>query len=281
MLCLQSLLRQTVAFEQIILVDNGSSIPVERRIDRELLEHVTLLRLDRNEGFTGGVNRAIRDVRCELVALVNNDVLLQEDWLLHVIAAFDDASVAAAQAILVDEKGVVDGAGIELIEGRVRQLGRGSTPDEVDVSRFWGVSATAALYRVSSLKAISRERDFLHAAFFAYYEDVDLAARIAANHGQMKLVPLVLGVHQGSASAPILGRRALLLRVRNRYWVDRLHPSLLNRSSLLKEDFRRIASAVARLQWLDAATILRGIVAGLFGPLTGGASSRQLLSSDH
>jgi len=99
--------------------------------------------------------------------------------------------------------------------------------------RAWGVSATAALFRRSAIG----ERMF-DPRFFAYYEDVELSARLHDEGWRTVVVPVVKATHRGSASASILGSRGQRLRTRNRYFVARMHRDAGRVGALLAEDVR-------------------------------------------
>ena len=237
--CLDSLENQSVQPSHVIVFDNGS------RVRSPLHTH----RSETNLGFSGGANAAYRLTTAPYVALINNDVIVAPDWLRHVRDALDrDPQLAAVQTIIRSPDGRIDGAGIDISDGTFRQIGHGQqvgTPLAV----AWGVSATATLYRRAALgERIFDER------FFAYYEDVELCARLRANGWRVAVLPVIKAIHRGSQSAKILGREALRLRTRNRYLVARGHPGTGRVRALLWED--------ARLA-LRGRTSLRGLIEGL------------------
>ena len=187
------------------------------------------------------------------MALINNDVILDRDWLRTVKDALDsDPKLAAVQTIIRRDAQTIDGAGIDISDGTFRQIGYGSaigTP----LPEAWGVSATATLYRRSALgDHVFDER------FFAYYEDVELSARLHQDGWGTRVLLIEKATHRGSASASILGRRAVRLRTRNRYWVARLHRGVGRKSSLLAEDVRLL---------LRGQSSVRGMIEGLCSPL--------------
>jgi GT2 family glycosyltransferase len=241
--CLDSLENQTVQPARTIVFDNGS------RVRSPLHTH----RSDRNLGFAGGANAAYGLTTAPYVALINNDVILASDWLAHVRDALDrDPRLAAVQTIIRRPDGRIDGAGIDVSDGTFRQIGHGQlvgTPLAV----AWGVSATATLYRRTALgERIFDER------FFAYYEDVELCARLRANGWRVAVLPVIKATHRGSQSARVLRGHALRLRTRNRYLVARMHPGVGSIASLLWED--------ARLA-LRGKTSPRGVIEGLCSTL--------------
>jgi len=136
----------------------------------------------------------------------------------------------------------IDGAGIDVSDGTIRQI---TTP----IEQPWGVSATAALYR----------RELLHfdERFFAYYEDVELCARLHDEGWQTRVLPVTKATHRGSQSASRVDAKRL--RTRNRYFVARLHPNVARVSALLWEDVRLL---------LRGRSSLRGMIEGLCSKLS-------------
>jgi GT2 family glycosyltransferase len=238
--CLASIRAQSVE-ARVILFDNGSKTPTPGATARS----------ETNLGFAGGANAALRHSSAPYVALVNNDVVLQPDWLVHVRDALDrDPQLAAVQTIIRRPDGRIDGAGIDVSDGTFRQIGHGEAIG-VPLAVAWGVSATATLYRREAIG-----EHFFQERFFAYYEDVELCARLRASGWRIAVLPVVGAVHHGSKTAPLLGRDALRLRTRNRYLVARMHRGVGRIGALLWEDARLLPRG---------RTSIRGIVQGLLG----------------
>lgn len=234
--CVASLRAQTMPFARIIVFDNGSRTPTAN------IDGVELHRSDKNLGFAGGMNAAFRFVRAEFVALINNDVVLDPDWLATVMTAMEP-DVAAAQTIIRRDDTTIDGAGIDISDGTFRQLGHG-LPLGTPLPDAWGVSATAAVYRVHALA-----KQLFDELLFAYYEDVELSARLARDW-RLRVVHEAKATHHGSQTSNRVN--AKYLRTRNRYRVARKHRGIGSIRALLWEDVKRRGS-------------LRGIIAGLLG----------------
>ncbi len=231
---------------RVIVFDNGSRVPTSHPA-------VEILRSQTNLGFARGANEAWRATTAPFVALINNDVVLDRDWLTVVREAMDrDERLAAVQTIIRRPDGRIDGAGIDISDGTFRQIGHGQDVG-TDLAVAWGVSATATLYR----RAAIGERLFVE-RLFTYYEDVELSARLRQEGWRTSVLPVVKATHRGSASAGVLGRDALRLRTRNRYLVARMHPGTGSIRALLWED--------ARLA-LRGRTSPRGVIEGLWSRL--------------
>jgi N-acetylglucosaminyl-diphospho-decaprenol L-rhamnosyltransferase len=270
--CLDSIASQTLPPKEVIVFDNGSRTPVAERI--AFRPGLDVLRTNTNLGFAGGNNEAYRHATGQYIALVNNDVVLDRDWLATVSAALDaDPKLAAVQTIIRRDDATIDGAGIDISDGTFRQVGSGmaigglqgysvaallghsganapsNSATQQPSNLQWGVSATAALYRREALG-----HTIFDEQFFAYYEDVDLCARLHKAGWRTEVLPVIKATHRGSQSAPLLGRDALRLRTRNRYFVARRHRGVGRISALLWEDAKLL---------LRGRSSLRGMVEGL------------------
>ncbi len=227
--CIDSIAAQTLPAAQVVVWDNSKT----------------------NLGFAGGNNEAWKRTTAPFVALVNNDVVLDPDWLATVREAMIEG-VGAVQTMIRASDGTLDGAGIDVSDGTIRQVRdeRLANRESRIANRPWGVSATAALYRREAVG----ERPF-DPRFFAYYEDVELCARLHESGWRTVVLPVVKASHRGSASAGVLGRDAQRLRTRNRYFVARMHPGVGRIGALIWEDVKLL---------LRGRSSLRGIVQGLF-----------------
>src|SRR5512132_3823598 len=79
--CIDALLGQSHRPRNVIVYDNGSHTPVSMRLPGD----VVIIRSETNRGFAGGNNEAIRRSSAPLVALVNNDVVADADWLATLV----------------------------------------------------------------------------------------------------------------------------------------------------------------------------------------------------
>ncbi|MEI7547986.1 MAG: glycosyltransferase, partial [Actinomycetota bacterium] len=95
--CLDALLASNHPLEclQIVVVDNAS-IDGLNWVLPERYPQVRLIQSDTNEGFARGCNLGLRDLDgVDYVALINNDAIVEPDWLQHLLAGFVDSTVGA------------------------------------------------------------------------------------------------------------------------------------------------------------------------------------------
>jgi O-antigen biosynthesis protein len=79
---------------EILVVDNGST-DGSVKFTQEHFPGVRTLALSRNYGFAGGNNRAIQEVRTNIVIFLNNDMVVDREFLRPLLKGFQDESVFA------------------------------------------------------------------------------------------------------------------------------------------------------------------------------------------
>lgn len=216
--CLRALRAQDEPVE-IIVVDQG-----ERPIDLPPGLADRILRPGRNLGFAAGTNRGIAATAAPYLATINDDAIIEPDWLASLVESLEkDAGLAAAQGanLQLDDPEILDGLGIVWNRSwQAVQIGAGVTaPGREEAPHpVFGVSATAALYRRSALEAVRlAPGEFFDSALGSYYEDVDLAVRLAAKGFRAITIPAARALHAGSTTAGssrwrlVYGNRHLVL----------------------------------------------------------------------
>lgn len=177
--CLDSIGAQTRAPQEVIVVDNGSGDGSLALLRREYPD-VRVIELSHNTGFAHAANVGVAAAAAAVVALVNTDVVLSEDWLERLTARLaDDPGVAAVACkmvdlqdpdVLYDAGDVLRRDGVCVQRGRRRRDdGRYDAPGEV-----FAACAGAGLYRREPVLALGGFDE----RFFSYLEDVDLGLRL-------------------------------------------------------------------------------------------------------
>ena len=82
---------------EVIVADNAStddSVPfLQQRFPT-----VRIIQLDRNYGFAGGYNQALKQVKSDYYVLLNSDVEVEPDWIEPILALMEkDPSIGACQ----------------------------------------------------------------------------------------------------------------------------------------------------------------------------------------
>jgi GT2 family glycosyltransferase len=218
---LQNLKLQTQPFDRIIVADNGSDDG-----SAELAEQAgaSVLRLGRNLGFAPAVNRGIRSAGTEWIAILNNDVTLQPDWLkiLSTEAERQNVSFATGKILSESDHSAIDGAFDEISRGACAYRCGAGKPD----APVWNqpcpirmAPMTAALFR----RSLFDEVGFLDETFGSYLEDVDFGLRCAFAGRRGIFVPSAEAYHRGSATAGRWQKDTVRLISRNQVLLARKH----------------------------------------------------------
>jgi len=217
--CLKALSIQSFQDFRILLVDNGSHDDSVAFV-RENFPEVELITLDRNHGFAGPNNMAIRlaleDQNVQYILTLNNDTSVAPDFLEELIACAErhpDAAAIQPKITNYFDQDTLDSTGM-LITRNMSAVNRGLA--ERDTGQFdqeeeiFGAAASAALFRREALEKAAMcnadgSRDYFDSDYFAYHEDVDLAWRLRLAGYKTFYTPKarVLHVHSmtgGSAS---------------------------------------------------------------------------------
>ena len=193
----RDLLREALASlagERVVVVDNASTDGTAEMVAREFPD-VRLVRSERNLGFGRAVNLGAADADGEVLVLVNNDVVCEAGFVARLCEPFADERVGMAAGVLLQAAAPdrVDSAGIEV------------DPTLLAFDYFWnrpaaelagaadplGPCGGAAAYRLAAF----REAGGFDDAFFAYWEDVELALRLRRAGWACRLVPTARALH--------------------------------------------------------------------------------------
>lgn len=196
--CLDSLAKQTYDKVEVIVVDNGSADGSVELL-QENYPYIKLVRFEQNTGFSVAVNAGIRASDSEFVALLNNDTIVEPDWLKEMVRAMrEHAEIGSTgcKMLAYDDKELLDGAGDGYrrggLPGRIghREKDKGQFDQE---RLILGACGGAALYRRSMLNEIG----LFDEDYFAYLEDVDLGLRAQSAGYKCLYVPSAVIYHLG------------------------------------------------------------------------------------
>jgi GT2 family glycosyltransferase len=204
--CLQSLAQQTRPPDKILVVDNASHDGTVEGIRRQFPE-ITLIRNSRNLGFAVGMNTGIRALQQlsdppDIVALLNQDTILDPHWLGELVAPFEQgADIGAVGCKLRYPDGTIQHAGARLDWPRAiaHHIGAGE-PDsgQYDEAQPYDIVTGAAIaLRLAALDTVGL---FDPGYTPAYYEDTDLCWRLRHHNYRILYAPKATLTHQESLS---------------------------------------------------------------------------------
>jgi len=177
--CLASIATGTpggrLAYE-IVLVLNGADPGVVDFATRQL-DGVRVLHSDVNLGFGGGMNRAARHARGELLLLLNDDVEVEPGWLEPLVETLDahpEAAAVGSRSLFTDGR-VQEAGSVLFSDGSTAPVGRGLPAGSTAWSFVRKVDYCSANSLLVRRTVFDEVGGFDSRYFPAYYEDTDLA----------------------------------------------------------------------------------------------------------
>lgn len=215
---LPSVVEHTTDDAEVIVADNGSTDDslVWLRLN---YPDVRVVRLDKNYGFAGGYNRALREIDSEYYLLLNSDVEVTAGWWQPLVEVLDsDSEVAVVAPKLLSDThreefeyagaagGFIDYLGYPFCRGRIlskveRDAGQYDTRRDI----FWA-SGAAMCCRSSVFHDIGGFDD----DFFAHMEEIDLQWRMQLAGWRIVVEPKSKVYHLGGGTLPASSRKVYL-----------------------------------------------------------------------
>ncbi|MBI4894348.1 MAG: glycosyltransferase family 2 protein [Candidatus Aenigmarchaeota archaeon] len=219
---LPTLRKQTFRDFEVLISDQGST---DGSVEWLKKNKIRFIQNGRNTGFSGGVNRGLRNVRTKYVAVLNDDMKIEPNCLRLLMGTIEgDESIGAVQGLVVNWDGThVESTGLVVTYGSfIATRDKGKTfvkmnrPHvEVDM-----VNGSATIYRMSVFKKIGMfDEDFNP----IYNEDADMSIRMRNGGYKMMLQPNAVLYHHSGPTAKRLGYVGRLINHRNRYRLMRKH----------------------------------------------------------
>lgn len=200
--CLPAVFAQTYPHFEVVIVDNASTDGSVELV-REQFPQVTLIVNDTNLGFAAANNLAIRATRAPYIATLNNDTQVEADWLSELVRGITSdpkIGMVASKILYMQPPHLVDSAGVGVSRAGLawnRYNGAQENPSEIEPYEVFGPSAAAALYRREMLDEVG----LFDEAYFAYYEDTDLAWRARLMGWRCLYMPTARVHHAHSATS--------------------------------------------------------------------------------
>ncbi len=240
----------------IIVIDNAStdnSIPWMR----ENHPDVQIIELEKNSGYAGGYNKALKQISHPYVVLLNSDVEVTPNWLEPILTKFEsDSSVAAIQPKIKAYKnkeyfeyagasgGYIDYLGYPFCRGRVfDHLEKDDGQYDEEVSVFWATGACLAV-RSSAYHEVGE----LDPRFFAHMEEIDLCWRFHRWGYSCWAIPSSTVYHLGGGTLQGQSPQKTYLNFRNNLIL--LAKNLPMRKVLYLVLLRMILDGLAGIQFL-------------------------------
>jgi len=208
---------------EVIIADNASSDDSLAFV-RERYPRLRIIEMDKNRGFAGGYNEALRQVNSDYYVLLNSDVEVSPGWLEPVIELMEkDPAIGACQPkikMYADKQsfeyagaagGWLDYLGYPFARGRVfddceEDEGQYDQAEPI----FWA-SGAAMFIRAR----LFHEMGGLDKYFFAHQEEIDLCWRLQLAGYKVYSCPKSVVYHVGGGTLPKGNERKVFLNFRN------------------------------------------------------------------
>lgn len=223
--CLKSVFAQTYLFFNVFLVDNGSSFNDFKRLEsffRFNCNRVRFLRIPYNQGFAGGMNRAVEkvllDKNVDSILLLNSDTYLDRDLVTRMCMVLNhktDIDMVAARVLRADHEGEIDSYGL------VGYRSGFVTSRRDKEAKLLGPCGVCALYSRALIEdLVAHHAEVFDEHFFCYAEDADLTLRALLLGYHAEYADEALLWHLGGASSGGLDSDfAIFHFIRNSFYV--------------------------------------------------------------
>jgi hypothetical protein len=207
----------------VIVADNASTDNSIAYLE-SLGDAVKIIQLDKNYGFTGGYNKALKQIDAEYYVLLNSDVEITAGWIHPIIELMDgNKSVGICQPKIKAfhqpshfeyagaSGGFIDSMGYPFCRGRLfnhLEEDKGQYNNNLEV--FW---ATGACMFIRA--DLYHQLGGLDENFFAHMEEIDLCWRAQLLGQKVMVVPSAEVFHVGGGTLPKNNPRKTFYNFRN------------------------------------------------------------------
>lgn len=228
-LCLDSLLKQSFSPDEVIVIDNSIQPEPVQELKR-LYPEVKFYPSSENLFYATGLNKGIDLSRGDFILCLNDDVVLDKDFIRRALEGFSAGSNIGSVSgkILRSDKKTLDSTGLFLSLWRTAKERGYGQPDSSRFSRegmVFGVNGAVAFFRRKMLEEIKDANGYFDSRFGMFYEDLDVAWRAARRGWRAYYLPFALAYHvRGGSFRPDSGIGRPIAR---KYLNSRLHGDLI------------------------------------------------------
>ncbi len=238
--CLRSVLNQSYANIEVIVVDNHST-DNSIKILQTKFPDLKLIKSDKNLGFAAGNNLGIKESKGEYIILLNNDTEVESNWveeLVRACQAATDIGMCASKVKYMQNRDILNSTGVILYPD-LTAINRGiGEKDEGQYDRSTSVFCpygAAALYKREMLDQIG----LLDEDYFMFREEDELGWRANLAGWRCIYVPTAVVYHYRSAATKVGSPFKLYYGERNRLYTCFKYLSLRGLIATFPATFRR------------------------------------------
>lgn len=210
--CLKSVFSSNYPNFEVILVDNASTDNSLRDAYDEFSKYKNLkfIKNDKNYLFTGGNNIGIREAKGDYIIILNNDTVVEHDWLNLIPEKMESKDIAAAQPKIYayDSNPLT----LDYIGGTINKCGYaiGIGMGEADRGQYdslrdiFYTGGAAMIIK----KKVLKEVGLFDEKFGMHWEDTDLCWRIRLAGYKIITIPESVIYHKGSKTMSKFAEKA-------------------------------------------------------------------------
>ncbi len=212
--CLDSIKQLNYPQEKIevVVVDNNSK---DKSVDilNKKYPDVKVVQNEDNLGFARAVNQGVEVAEGEFVALLNNDMKVDKDWLTELVKPIlEDPELVCTGSKVLDWQG----KRIDFVLGMMNFEGRGFQIDFEKVLRKGEYDKPKDMLFVNGGSMLVERDVFLKVGgfdedYFAFYEDVDFGWRLWIAGYRVRFIPTSVTYHRHHGTSSSFGQEKLQL----------------------------------------------------------------------
>lgn len=197
---------------QVVLVDNNSK-DNSIALLKEKYSQVKLVLNNENLGFAKAVNQGVEAADGTYVALLNNDMKVEKDWLIELVKPLlSEPELACTGSKVLNW----DGKRIDFVLGMMNFEGRGFQIDFEKVLRASEYNKPKDMLFVNGGSMLVEREVFLKVGgfdedYFAFYEDVDFGWRLWIAGYRVRFIPTSVAYHRHHGTSSSFGQEKLQL----------------------------------------------------------------------
>lgn len=215
--CIKSVLRQGYHNFEIIVVDNGSTDNSLITLENELNDSkIKIVKSEKNLGFAGGNNLGLKYSEGDYIALLNNDTIVEENWLEYLVDTLENNKNAGIVQSLV----LTEGIPLKFYEknGTINLLGHNiMSVFEINNDGCGEILQATGCSLIIRKETIDKLNCLFLNEYFAYAEDTFLSLRVKFLGCKLMHCSRSIVHHKGNITTNMLDKSLILFyQERNR-----------------------------------------------------------------
>ncbi len=232
--CINSIKDQSGGFKTRVIVVDNETDPSKKSYFAALADKVVYHK--ENTGFAAGVNSALPFLKSEFTVLLNNDAILHKNWLIETTRLLTNPEVGMVGGVEITPNGAT--LGIPVVNPKTGFVVQSKELKKISKAPY--LTASNVILPTSLIKKVGG----LDSDYFAYYEDIDLCAKVLSENKRIIFNPLAKVEHEVNYSSNRFPFKKQYLIAKNRYrFMAKVTPSAKLTGFILRNVFEDIILA--------------------------------------